>query len=76
MAQEKIAGTVKWWSDDKGYGFITPDTGSDDVFVHFSGIAGKGHRSLENGDRVVYDIERTPKGVQARNVERVSAAAG
>ena len=61
-------GTVKWFNDDKGYGFITPDEGGKDLFVHFSGIAGEGFRSLSEGARVTYDAENGPKGPNAVNV--------
>jgi CspA family cold shock protein len=63
------SGTVKWFSDDKGYGFITPDDESKDVFVHFSAIAGEGFRSLEEGAKVTYDVEDGPKGPAAANVQ-------
>ena len=55
-------GTVKWFSNDKGYGFITPDDGSNDVFVHFSSIEGDGYRSLEEGAKVEYETEAGPEG--------------
>jgi CspA family cold shock protein len=61
-------GTVKWFSDDKGYGFITPDDPGKDLFVHFSGIAGDGFRSLTEGSKVSYDAETGPKGPAAVNV--------
>ena len=61
-------GTVKWFNDDKGFGFITPDEGSKDLFVHFSGIAGQGFRALAEGAKVSYDAEEGPKGPAARNV--------
>ncbi|MCB5908112.1 cold-shock protein [Streptomyces pinistramenti] len=61
-------GTVKWYSDDKGYGFITPDDGSQDVFVHHSAIVGDGYRTLEEGQRVEYQVEQGPKGPVAANV--------
>ncbi len=63
-------GTVKWFNQDKGYGFITPDGGSDDVFVHFTGIVGEGFKSLEEGDRVSFEVTRGKKGLQAENVSR------
>jgi len=61
-------GTVKWFSDDKGFGFITPDDGSKDLFVHHSGIGGDGYRSLAEGARVSYDAEQGQKGPAAANV--------
>jgi CspA family cold shock protein len=68
MAQE---GTVKWFSDEKGYGFIRPDDGSEDVFVHHTGIAGDGFKSLDEGDKVTYEVTQGRKGLQAENVTRV-----
>jgi len=62
-------GTVKWFSDDKGYGFITPDDGGKDLFVHHSAIAGNGSRSLTEGANVSYDTEQGPKGPAAANVQ-------
>ena len=64
-------GTVKWFSDQKGYGFVTPDGGSKDVFVHFSSIQGDGFKSLREGDAVEFEITQGPKGEQASNVRRV-----
>ena len=61
-------GTVKWFSGEKGYGFITPDDGSDDVFVHFSKIEGAGYRSLNEGDKVRFETEPGQKGLQATGV--------
>ena len=61
-------GTVKWFSDDKGFGFITPDDGGRDLFVHFSGIDGDGYRSLAEGAKVNYLEEEGPKGPKAVNV--------
>ena len=56
-----MTGIVKWFNAEKGYGFITPDDGSDDVFVHFSAIQGTGYRSLNEGQKVSYDVEPDPK---------------
>jgi cold shock protein len=64
-------GTVKWFSDEKGYGFIEPDDGSEDVFVHHSGIGGTGFKSLEVGAKVSYEVTRAQKGLQAANVTPV-----
>jgi cold shock protein len=61
-------GTVKWFSDDKGFGFITPDESGKDLFVHHSGIAGDGYRSLSEGAKVSYDAEAGDKGPKAVNV--------
>jgi CspA family cold shock protein len=61
-------GTVKWFSDSKGYGFITPEDGGPDVFVHFSGIEGTGFKTLAEGDVVEFETEQGPKGVRAVNV--------
>ena len=61
-------GTVKWFSSEKGFGFITPDDGSADVFVHFSAIAGEGFRNLDEGQKVTYEVTRGQKGPQASDV--------
>ena len=61
-------GVVKWFSAEKGYGFITPDDGGKDLFVHFSEIHGSGDRSLDEGQRVNYESQEGPKGPQASNV--------
>ena len=62
-------GTVKWFNESKGFGFITPDDGSKDVFVHFSAIASEGFRTLAEGQQVSYEVENGPKGPQAANVK-------
>jgi CspA family cold shock protein len=66
-------GTVKWFNDQKGYGFITPDEGKDDLFVHFRQIAAEGHRSLAEGQRVEFEPNRGQKGMEATAVRPVSA---
>ncbi len=63
-----MQGTVKWFNDGKGFGFITPDDGSKDVFVHFSAIVSHGFKSLKEGDRVEFETEQGQKGPQAKNV--------
>jgi len=62
-------GTVKWFNESKGFGFITPDDGSKDVFVHFTAIASEGFRTLAEGQQVSFDVENGPKGPQAQNVQ-------
>ena len=61
-------GTVKWFNNQKGYGFITPENGNGDVFVHHSAIQGEGYKSLNEGDVVEFNIVRGPKGEQAADV--------
>ena len=63
-------GTVKWFNAEKGYGFISQESG-DDVFVHFSAIQGKGFKTLEEGQRVSFEIEEGPRGKQASNVTKL-----
>lgn len=62
-------GTVKWFNESKGFGFITPSDGGKDVFVHFSAIAGDGFRTLVEGQKVTFDVENGPKGPQASNIK-------
>ena len=64
-------GTVKWFNDSKGFGFITPDGGQPDAFVHHSEIQGSGFRSLKEGDKVEFEITQGAKGPQATNVRKV-----
>ncbi len=64
-------GTVKWFNDDKGYGFISPEEGGEDLFVHHSGIAANGFKSLDEGAKVAYEATQGQKGMQANNVSRV-----
>lgn len=64
-------GTVKWFNDRKGFGFITPDGGGDDLFVHHSSITGEGFRTLRDGDKVEYEAAQGKKGMEATNVKAV-----
>ncbi len=64
-------GVVKWFNAEKGYGFITPDDGTPDVFAHFSSIDGSGYRELTEGQRVSFQSEQGPKGPQAKSVRPV-----
>jgi CspA family cold shock protein len=66
---DMATGTVKWFSNDKGYGFITPDESGKDLFVHHSAIQGDGFKSLAEGAKVSYDTEQGPKGPAAANVQ-------
>jgi CspA family cold shock protein len=61
-------GTVKWFNESKGFGFISPEAGGDDIFVHFSSIQGSGFKTLTEGQQVTFDILDGPKGLQASNV--------
>lgn len=73
----KQQGTVKWFNNSKGYGFIAPASGEKDLFVHFSAIqdANGGYRSLNEGDKVEFDVEQGQKGLQATNVTRTNGSA-
>ena len=72
MESDRMTGTVKWFSRVKGYGFIAPEDGGKEIFVHFSGIEGEGYRNLEEGQKVTYTVEDTPKGPQAVSVRAVA----
>ena len=67
-------GTVKWFSDQKGYGFITPEDGSKDLFVHHTAIRGEGFKSLRDGQAVEFEVSQGPKGPQATNVSKSDGA--
>ena len=67
----RVNGTVKWFNDAKGFGFITPENGQKDCFVHYSAIQGSGFRSLAEGDRVEFDMVDGAKGPAAENVSKV-----
>jgi cold shock protein len=64
-------GTVKWFNPEKGYGFIIPDDGGKDLFVHHTGIVGEGFKTFEEGDKVTYEVTQGKKGMQANNVSKV-----
>ena len=66
------SGTVKWFNSEKGYGFISPDDGSEDLFAHFSAIAGSGYKNLDEGQKVEFEVARGPKGLQAENITPLS----
>jgi CspA family cold shock protein len=67
----RTTGTVKWFSDEKGFGFITPEDGSKDCFVHHSAIQGSGYKSLAEGQKVEFDVTQGQKGPAAENVSKV-----
>ncbi len=64
-------GTVKWFNDTKGFGFISPDDGGDDLFAHFSEIQAEGFKSLQDGQKVTFDVTQGKKGLQAANIKPV-----
>jgi cold shock protein len=68
----RIQGVVKWFNDGKGYGFVTPDEGEKDCFVHYSSIQGSGFRSLKEGERVEFDLVQGEKGPAAENVAKLA----
>jgi CspA family cold shock protein len=69
-------GVVKWFSNAKGYGFISPDEGGDDIFAHFSSIEMEGYKSLKEGQRVQFDVSTGPKGLQASKISFADSAGG
>lgn len=68
MFKIMATGTVKWFNDSKGFGFITPENGGDDLFAHFSAIQGQGFKTLREGQRVTFEVTKGPKGQQATNI--------
>jgi cold shock CspA family protein len=72
---ERASGTVKWFSQEKGFGFVTRDDGTD-IFVHHSGISGRGFKTLEQGEPVEFDVIEEPKGLKAANLVRLNAPEG
>jgi cold shock protein len=68
---ERLKGTVKWFNNSKGYGFIGRDDGGSDIFLHYSAITAEGYKSLAEGDRVEFEIVHGPKGPQAANVTKI-----
>jgi cold shock protein len=69
-------GTVKWFDGEKGYGFVSPDEGGEDGFVHHTGIAGSGVKTLDEGEKVIYEVAQGRRGPQAQNVSRVPEEPG
>ncbi len=67
----RVTGTVKWFNEDKGYGFIERDDGGDDVFLHFNALAQTGFKTIDEGAKVEFDVEQGPKGPKAENVEQL-----
>jgi CspA family cold shock protein len=67
--QDMATGSVKWFNDSKGFGFITPDGGGEDLFAHFSAIQSNGFKTLAEGQRVSFDVTTGPKGKQASNIQ-------
>jgi CspA family cold shock protein len=70
QGERMATGTVKWFNDAKGYGFITPDDGSEDLFAHFSAINMSGFKTLKEGQKVSFDVVQGPKGKQASNIQK------
>jgi cold shock protein len=71
MKEMSKTGKIKWFNDAKGFGFVTPDDGSKDVFVHFSSIQGEGFKSLAEGDKIEFDVQESEKGPKAANVRKI-----
>jgi CspA family cold shock protein len=69
QGRHMATGTVKWFNDSKGYGFITPDDGSEDLFAHFSAIQMNGFKTLKEGQKVSFEVTQGPKGKQASNIQ-------
>jgi CspA family cold shock protein len=69
---EMASGVVKWFNNAKGYGFLTPDQGEEDVFIHFSAITMDGYKTLKEGQKVEFELEQGPKGLHAANLQAVS----
>ncbi|MES9856759.1 MAG: cold-shock protein [Sedimenticola sp.] len=67
-------GTVKWFNNAKGYGFVTPEQGETDIFIHFSAIVMDGYKTLKEGQRVQFELEEGPKGLHAANLQEVAQA--
>ena len=72
MSASKGKGRVLWFNDSKGYGFITPDDGSEDLFAHFSAITMNGFKTLKEGEKVTFDVTQGQKGKQASNIQRAA----
>lgn len=69
IIQNMATGTVKWFNDAKGFGFITPDDGGEDLFAHFSEVQGNGFKSLQEGQKVSFEVKQGPKGKQAGSIK-------
>ena len=72
VMSDRHSGTVKWFNDAKGYGFVTPDDGGEDLFAHFSAIQMNGFKTLKEGQKVSFEVTQGPKGKQASNIQAAS----